>query len=307
MGDPPVEGVPRRTVAAREFPAVRKIVVDDLVEAFASGLRDFRAAPAYGLAIGAFCAGGGWLIVLLLWQFKMPYLAYPMAMGFVLVAPFVVTGLYDVSRRLELSEPVSWSAMAGAIWATRLRDLRWMALISAFSLVIWMDIAALLSFGFLGFKSLDGELLNELLTTPSGLLFLLIGNLAGALIALFRVFDLGGVVSAAVRSRRRFRHRYRHQRQDGHGEPADDGDLVRGDRDTGRDLDPVGIRRTARAVTGARSCLVASLPARGGAIAGGRITPPAFHRRWRGWPRSSRARSSSAGRNWVLPPRSRWR
>jgi len=155
-------------------------------------LRDFRAAPAYGLAIGAFCAGGGWLIVLLLWQFKMPYLAYPMAMGFVLVAPFVVTGLYDVSRRLELSEPVSWSAMAGAIWATRLRDLRWMALISAFSLVIWMDIAALLSFGFLGFKSLDGELLNELLTTPSGLLFLLIGNLAGALIAFF-VFSISVV------------------------------------------------------------------------------------------------------------------
>jgi len=173
-------------------PAVRRVGTEDLVEAFGAGIRDFRAAPSFGLAIGAFCAAGGWLILLLLWQFELPYLAYPMAMGFVLVAPFVVTGLYDVSRRLELGQPLSWSAMWRAIWDTRSRDLRWMALISAFSLVIWMDIAALLSFGFLGFKPLNDQLLNELFTTPSGLMFLLIGNLAGAVIAFF-IFSISVV------------------------------------------------------------------------------------------------------------------
>ncbi len=179
-------------VPVRQWPAVRRIGVDDLIEAFGAGIRDFRAAPRYGLAIGAFCAAGGWFILLLLWQFNLPYLAYPMAMGFVLVAPFVVTGLYDVSRRLERAETLSWSIMFQAIWDTRLRDLRWMALISAFALVIWMDIAALLSFGFLGFRAVDAELLNDLLTTPSGLLFLLIGNVAGAMIAFF-VFSISVV------------------------------------------------------------------------------------------------------------------
>ncbi|MFM9938718.1 MAG: DUF2189 domain-containing protein [Hyphomicrobiaceae bacterium] len=174
------------------WPAVRKIGIDDLVEAFGAGIRDFRAAPRFGLAIGSFCAGGGWLILLLLWKFELPYLAYPMAMGFVLVAPFVVTGLYDVSRRLERGEMLSWSAMMHAIWSTRQRDLRWMALISAFSLVIWMDIAALLSFGFLGFRPVNADLLNELFTTPSGLLFLLLGNVAGAMIAFF-VFSISVV------------------------------------------------------------------------------------------------------------------
>lgn len=174
------------------WPGVRRIGVDDVIDAFGQGIRDFRAAPKYGLAIGAFCAAGGWMILLLLWRFNLPYLAYPMAMGFVLVAPFVVTGLYDVSRRLQQGQPLSWSAMLGTIWDTRLRDLRWMALISSFSLVIWMDIAALLSFGFLGFRPLDASLINDLLTTPSGLLFLLIGNLAGAAIAFF-IFSISVV------------------------------------------------------------------------------------------------------------------
>ena len=176
-----------RAIAAAKplLPPVSRIGVDDLVDAVGAGIRDFRAAPAYGLTIAGFCAAGGLMIVMMLWKLDLPYLAYPMAMGFVLIAPFLVTGLYDISRRLERGEPLSWSALGRAIWDTRLRDLRWMALISAFSLVIWMDIAALLTFGFLGFRSLDASLLNELFTTPSGLLFLLVGNVAGAVIAFF--------------------------------------------------------------------------------------------------------------------------
>jgi uncharacterized membrane protein len=52
-----------------------------------------------------------------------------------------------------------------------------------------MDIAALLFFGFLGLKSYSApELLQEIFTTPMGLLFFAIGNGVGAVIA-FAVFS----------------------------------------------------------------------------------------------------------------------
>ena len=68
-------------------------------------------------------------------------------------------------------------------------ELGWMALVTGFSLFFWMDIAALLSFGFMGFQFFGfRELINEIFTTPTGWLFLLVGNTAGAAIA-FAVFS----------------------------------------------------------------------------------------------------------------------
>lgn len=170
-------------------PEIRPLGLADLAYALSAGIGDLRRSAQYGLAFGLFYAAGGWLIIALLWLVDLPYLAYPMAMGFALVAPFVVTGLYDVSRRLEQGAPLSWDKVLGAVWDTRLRDLRWMALVTAFALVIWLDIAAALFFGMLGFRRLDAELVHEILTTPAGLMFLAAGNLAGAVIA-FAVFSI---------------------------------------------------------------------------------------------------------------------
>lgn len=169
--------------------AVRRIKGEDLIDAVAAGLRDFRAAPLYGLFFGAVYAAGGWIIVLLLWKFGLPYFAYPMAMGFALIAPFVVVGLYAVSLARERGEPLSWSSVLGAIRGSSRRDLRWMALITAFAFVLWMDIAALSSFAFLNFRALTPDIINELFTTPAGLLFLAIGNTLGAIIA-FAIFSI---------------------------------------------------------------------------------------------------------------------
>ncbi|MEZ5894156.1 MAG: DUF2189 domain-containing protein [Parvularculaceae bacterium] len=71
-------------------------------------------------------------------------------------------------------------------------DLRWMALVTGFALVIWMDIAAFLFFVFTGFHGVGPGFLDELLTTPSGLLFLAVGNISGAIIA-FSIFSISVV------------------------------------------------------------------------------------------------------------------
>lgn len=121
-------------------------------------------------------------------------MVYPLAAGFAIVAPFIASGFYVVSQRLENESPhgnqtLSWSVVLGTTKSMFNRDLGWMALVTGFSLIIWMDIAALLSFGFMGFQLFSfSELLNLIFNTPAGWLFLVIGNAAGAIIA-FCVFS----------------------------------------------------------------------------------------------------------------------
>jgi uncharacterized membrane protein len=155
-----------------------------LIAALAAGLRDLRAAPRFGLVFGLAYAAAGWFIVALLLWLGLPYLAYPLAMGFTLVAPFAVAGLYAVSALLERSERPSWSRVIGSIRDAARRDLRWMAIITGFSLVIWMDIAAFTFFAFNGFNAFDSNVLTTLLTTPSGLAFVALGHAVGAVVAM---------------------------------------------------------------------------------------------------------------------------
>lgn len=163
--------------------SIRDIGLEDLIEALGNGVRDFQKAPLYGLFFGGAYAAGGWLILALLLWLDLPFLAYPLAMGFALVAPFFASGLYEVSRRLETGQALSWSGVLGSVFGPEKRDLRWMALVTGFALVIWLDMAAILFFGFLGFQDLTGDFFTKLFTTTSGIIFLIIGNLAGALIA----------------------------------------------------------------------------------------------------------------------------
>lgn len=181
----PVPVTPRRS----QFPTVNTIDVNDLMEVMAAGLQDFRTAPAYGLFFGGIYTIGGWFLILLLMHFDLPYLVYPLAAGFALIAPFIASGFYVVSQYLEEGKELSWSVVFGTIKLMFSRDLGWMALVTGFSLFIWMDVAALLSFGFLGFKLFSfSDLLHMIFNTPLGWLFLVVGNTTGAVIA-FGVFS----------------------------------------------------------------------------------------------------------------------
>ena len=185
----------RAAKAKAKAPAIElhTVTPSDLVEVLRDGLRDFRAAPQYGLFFGAVYAAGGWVLLLLLTAFNLPYLAYPLAMGFALIAPFIATGFYDVSRRLEQGQPIDWSGVLGSVRGAGRRDLGWMALVTGFALVVWLDIAAVISFAFFGLGVLQpSELVNQIFGTGLGLAFLLVGNAVGALIA-FAVFAISVV------------------------------------------------------------------------------------------------------------------
>lgn len=177
---------PRSNPAAKkvQWPTIKNIATGDILDCIEAGLRDFKAAPKFGLFFGFVYAAAGWGILVLLTQFNLPFLAYPLATGFALVAPFAAAGLYDVSRKLERGEPLDWPGVLGAVRNTSIRELGWMAVVTVFSLIIWMDIAAFLFFAFVGFTGGQaGDLLQTIMTTPAGWLFLAIGNVIGAVLA----------------------------------------------------------------------------------------------------------------------------
>ncbi|HEY0329219.1 MAG TPA: DUF2189 domain-containing protein [Rhodopseudomonas sp.] len=173
------------SISGKIDPVVRRIKIADVAEALNRGLRDFQAAPLYGLGFGAIYALGGIIITLSLTAFGLVYLAYPLAAGFALIGPFVAVGLYEVSRRREAGEPLSMRA----IWSTvRSRgEVGWMAFVTLFMFIVWMYQVRLLIALILGLHASFGsfgEFLTVLLTTNEGLLFLAIGNCVGAALAL---------------------------------------------------------------------------------------------------------------------------
>jgi uncharacterized membrane protein len=168
------------------MPVVRPITFADLRACLAQGIADFRHAPLFGLFFGAVYAIAGLLIVAVIFQLEMSYLAYPLAIGFALIGPFVAVGLYEVSRRLETGRPLDWSGVLRIIYDQRRRELSWMAFVVLFVLWIWLYQVRLLIALLLGSRaSIDlGRFVHAVVATPEGLIFLAVGHLVGAVLAL---------------------------------------------------------------------------------------------------------------------------
>lgn len=174
------------SISGKRDPVVRAVTRDDVVEALGKGLRDFQAAPRFGLLLGALVAFGGIVIVMSLTALKMIYLAYPLAAGFAIIAPHLASGLYVVSRELEHGRP---APSLGFIWREVMSrsEVRWMGFVTLFIFIMWMYQVRFLMALFLGMSGADAslrEFLSMVLTTSEGLMFLGIGNVVGAAISL---------------------------------------------------------------------------------------------------------------------------
>ena len=168
------------------MPQVNRIGFTDLAEVLRSGLSDFARAPQYGLFFGGVYAAGGIIIALSLTIWHIPWMIYPVAIGFPLIGPFVAVGLYEVSRRLDAGQPLVWREILGVIWLQRQRELAWMAFVMLFVFWVWMYqvrllVAIILS--RMSFSTLD-RFIEVVFTTPQGWTFLAVGHVVGAVLAL---------------------------------------------------------------------------------------------------------------------------
>ena len=170
-------------IAATE-PKVRAITVDDISAALSDGLRDFRAAPAFGLLIGVLYALGGNLLFWAAASFDFLFIAYPLAAGFALVAPFAAVGIYETSRRIATGGDLSVTALIGAVPPHARRELGYMALVTAFGMIAWIYAAGFIYALFFGLRPLDyTDIVTAVVSTPRGIAFLMAGNIIGAVMA----------------------------------------------------------------------------------------------------------------------------
>lgn len=170
---------------APKVPQIRQISVADVFRSMGAGLRDMQRAPLHSLAFGLAYAAFGWLILFLMIRMEWGAYAYPLATGFALVAPMAAAGLYDISRRLERGLPVTWGSVLGCLFGANGSAVRIMAVVTTFSYIIWIDIAAAIYVAFWGMKSVRFDnFFEQVLMTPKGLIFLVFGNAVGAAFAL---------------------------------------------------------------------------------------------------------------------------
>jgi len=157
---PPMSGEPG-------FPKPLRVGLDAPFRWLRAGARDLVQAPLASLFYGVAFALAGWAIYFV---FRFAYIyAYGLTWGFLIVSPYLATGLYDISRRLEAQGPASgepirlvptltaWRANVGAfsIYSIVLTVL--MLLWSRVSLIVF---ALHFSEGLPSVKDLIGQVLS---------------------------------------------------------------------------------------------------------------------------------------------------
>ncbi|GEO86821.1 MULTISPECIES: DUF2189 domain-containing protein [Alphaproteobacteria] len=164
---------------------INHLEMKDVAAALAEGVRDFRRFPLFGLFFGGIYVLGGIFIVAVLNLYHQPWMIIPVAIGFPLIGPFVAVGLYEISRRHERGDPITWHGVLTEVFRQRERQLSWMAFAVLFIFWIWIYQVRLLLALFLGFKipASLAAFTTIVTTTPEGILFLLVGTIVGGVIA----------------------------------------------------------------------------------------------------------------------------
>ncbi|GGN42082.1 membrane protein [Novosphingobium indicum] len=157
--------------------------VRDLRAALAAGWRDFTACPVYGLFFGAIYVVAGLFLYYALFNWGAVVWLIPAAAGFPLLAPFVAVGLYEVSRRRELGQPMSWSVVLGALRGRGDEQILSMGVIVFVAFGFWLMIAHGIFAVFMAESGIGSESL-ALFTTTAGIMMLAVGTIVGAVMAL---------------------------------------------------------------------------------------------------------------------------
>lgn len=170
---------------ASGMPSVLSITPADITAALHAGIRDLARAPIHSLFFGCVFSAFGILISYLLLIVGSSYWVLPLAAGFPLIGPFAAIGLYEISRRLEQGEPITWGGVLGAVIREGRVQLPSYAFIVLFIYLIWVYLAHLIFALSFGLKPLTNVMSStELLTTAEGIGMLVAGTVVGGAIAI---------------------------------------------------------------------------------------------------------------------------
>lgn len=158
------------------------------------GWRDILRAPQISLGYGVIAMVASYLLVAGLSNLQAEFLILPLSAGFMLLGPLLAAGLYEVSRRLEAGEPVSFGTAFSA-YTRNASQVLGVGLILMLAFLAWIRIAMLLFALF--FSDLPPGLdyvtfIERVFFSDRTLSFLVSGTAVGFLLALI-VFSLTAV------------------------------------------------------------------------------------------------------------------
>lgn len=147
------------------------------------GWQDFRKTPKVSLVYGLCFVAVSLLVTFGLFAAGLDLMIVPLGGGFVILAPLLVVGLYDVSRRLERGMAPSLRDVFSA-FSENAGQLAAMGMTLMICYLVWVEIALVLFMGFFNQAppSLDA-FFEEILFTGEGAILLFFGSIVGAAFA----------------------------------------------------------------------------------------------------------------------------
>jgi uncharacterized membrane protein len=174
------------------LPLVRRVRPDAPWTWLVAGWNDFLASWPTSVIYGGIWVGCSYALAALLFGTDSLALLLPLAAGFLLVAPLLAVGLYEISRRRATGQPATLLDSLLA-WRRRPLNIAGLGLILVLVQLAWVRVALLLYALFFAGNGPGFDSLWPLqFQTPLGIAFLVTGTLIGGVLALI-VFAIAAV------------------------------------------------------------------------------------------------------------------
>jgi len=122
-------------------PVVQKISVADLREALRQGVADVAALRDDILFIGLIYPLAGLLLAAVFANADLLPMVFPLASGFALLGPVAAIGLYELSRRRERGDHVTWLDAFGVLKSPALPSIIGLGAILLALFFVWLGVA----------------------------------------------------------------------------------------------------------------------------------------------------------------------
>ncbi|MGH6896638.1 MAG: DUF2189 domain-containing protein [Geminicoccaceae bacterium] len=178
----------RRPAEARDapLPAVRRIELADLKDVLARGLSDLGAYRTDVLFLCIIYPVAGLVLAWLAFGYDMLPLVFPLASGFALIGPVAAVGLYEISRRREHGDDITWADAFGVVRAPAFGAIVVLGLLLLAIFLLWLAAAYAIYVVTLGPEPPAGigAFVRDVFTTPAGWALIVVGVGVGFLFAL---------------------------------------------------------------------------------------------------------------------------
>lgn len=166
-------------------PAVRRIGRQDLIQSLREGLADMAAVRDDVVFIGVIYPIAGLILANLFFRYELLPMLFPLASGFALLGPVAAIGLYEISRRRELGEPVNWATGLRVLNSPAMGSILGLGSILLILFFVWLTIAYGIYAVTLGPAppASAAAFFDQVFRTPAGWAMIALGIGVGAIFA----------------------------------------------------------------------------------------------------------------------------